>query len=157
MLNQIKLKAYLVFGLVHAGLILSIYGLVRASEFIPKGLALHWLIAGVALFYAGFLFAALSIYLPVRPWLSRANRLRQWRQWILQELPTILALIPIVLQAIQILKSAWKEVKSYKAQGQLDMKHLSKVARDLAEKAEALAEEPPVEPAKEKLRSKRAA
>jgi hypothetical protein len=147
MVQTIKLKVFIYFMLIHTGLGLGLYGWRQAGS--PA-----FLLWGLGVMYAAFVFSAVSIYWPLRPWLKRAHTLKNWRSWILYELPTILAIIPILIQAMHILRGAWKELKTHHENGELNATHLSTIAQKVAEQTEELAKEPKVEQLKSKLTKK---
>jgi hypothetical protein len=146
-MQSIKVKALVYVVLVHAGLAFAV------TDLVASGAARPGIMAGVALMYSAFLFSALSIWLPLRPWLKRYHFVRNWQHWVLNELPTILALIPVVLGALKILKSAWGEIKTYEEKGELNVKNLAHVAGKFAEQAEGLSKEPGVERVKKRIRA----
>jgi hypothetical protein len=100
-LRKIKLRALLVFSLIHGGLILSVYGLASVPR--PEGMeGAHWLLlAGIAGLYGGIVYGVFSIVWPLVILIRTVNRLRDWKSWILVELPRILALIPPAFEAIR--------------------------------------------------------
>ena len=70
MIRSIKTKVLVYIGLMHAGLALAAIACLRAGSALDAG-GLSLLVAGVGTMYAAFLFSALSIWLPLRPWLAR--------------------------------------------------------------------------------------
>ena len=152
MIHSIKTKALVYAGLVHVGFIISLIALFREDGFTVGRATFDLLLLGACLMYSAFLFSALSIWIPLRPWLSRYQRARVWRTWIVQELPTILALIPVIITALQILKAAWNEIKDYKAKGELNVKNLATVAQKFADQAEGLSRDPVVETVKNHIK-----
>src|SRR5581483_9344345 len=101
MLSKLKFRAVLLALLIHAGLIAAVVGVVLLPR--PEGLeASHWLtIGGLAAIYGGLLLGVLMIVLPLTSTIRRVKRLLRWRDWILDELPRIIALLPSVLEAIR--------------------------------------------------------
>jgi hypothetical protein len=101
MLSKIRFRAVIIALLIHAGLIAAVVGLVLLPR--PEGLeASHWLtIGGLVGIYGGLLLGILMIVLPLLSTIRRVRRLLRWRDWILDELPRIVALLPSVLEAIR--------------------------------------------------------
>jgi hypothetical protein len=100
-LNTIKLRAVFVALSIHAGLIAAIAGLTTLPR--PDGLeTAHWLaIGGLAGVYGGMVLGILMVVLPLSSLIRRIRKLMRWRDWILDELPRIIALLPSVLEAIR--------------------------------------------------------
>jgi hypothetical protein len=138
------------------GLALAVVALIReAGRDGGAGLSngtYGFLLGGVLVMYSGFLFAVLSVWWPLRPWLKRYQRARAWREWILHELPTLLALLPVLVTALKLLRSAWKDIKNQSESGDLGVAHLATVAKNFAEQAEELSRDPGVERIKRKIR-----
>ncbi len=109
------------------------------------------LLVSVAMMYGAFLYAVLSIWMPIKPWLARYRRAQAWREWILLELPTLLALVPVLVSALNILREAWQDIKGMKSEGELNVANFSKVARKFAENAEGLTRDPALRNAKNAL------
>lgn len=156
MIGAIKARALMCVFLVHAGLALAVVAFVRESGR-DGGIALSsgtlgLLLGGVVVMYCGFLMAALSVWLPLRPWFKRYQRARDWRNWVLHELPTLLALLPVLITALKLLRSAWSDLKSHTEAGDLGVSHLASVAKNFAKQAEELARDPGVERIKRKIR-----
>jgi hypothetical protein len=101
MVNKIKLRAIFIAIVIHLGLISAIVGLVMLPR--PEGMELsHWLtLAGLAGVYGGLALGILMVVLPLASTIRRVRRVLQWRDWILDELPRIIALLPSVLEAIR--------------------------------------------------------
>jgi hypothetical protein len=152
MINAIKARALVCVCLIHVGLILSLIGLSREGVSQLGGWTLGFMLAGTLVMYGGFLLAALSVWAPMRPWIKRYQRAREWREWILHELPTVLALIPVLMTALKLLRSAWDELKAHQQSGDLGVKHLATVAQKFADQAEELGRDPSLERVKRKLR-----
>jgi hypothetical protein len=109
--EAIRLRALVVAVLVHLGLGLSLAGLIQAARSGVESSALSWLIAGTILLYGSFLLAAFLIVWPILPWIRKARRLFQWREWILDELPRLLALLPALIQVLKLARDAWEELR----------------------------------------------
>lgn len=156
MIGAIKARAIVCVCLVHLGLILAIAALISettrngGTQLSASTLAL--LEGGVLIMYSGFLFAVLSVWMPLRPWLKRYQRMRHWREWILHELPTILALVPVLVTALKLFRSAWSEIKTHQEAGDLGVTHLASVAQKFAQQAEELSRDPGVQRVKRKIR-----
>jgi hypothetical protein len=153
-LSAIKVRAWICVGLLHLGLLVAAASLALAVH--DGGQASPWTLgglgAGILVMYGAFAASVLSVWLPVRPWLRRYQRAREWREWILHELPTLLALIPVLVSAINILKAAWSEVREKQRAGESGLDHIGQVARKVAEQAEELSRDPGVELARKKIR-----
>jgi hypothetical protein len=151
MIDLIKTKLMVYICLVHAGLIVFLITLFREDS-VPAGSATFMmLLLGVGLMYSAFLFSVLSIWLPARPWIARYERTKAWHTWILHEIPTILALVPVAIAALRILKASWNEIKGYQETGDLNVQNLALVAQKFAKEAESLAQQPGVEMVKSRL------
>jgi hypothetical protein len=150
-INSLKIKALFGFCLIHVGLTISLVALFRDDGAVFSGATFDLLLVGVCLMYGAYLFSVLSVWLELRPWIARIQRARNWRGWVLTELPTILALIPVVVAAIKVLRSSWSEIKDYQSKGELNLQNLASVAQKFAAEAETLAHAPAVEQAKKKL------
>lgn len=153
MIDLIKTKVMIYICLVHAGLVVFLLALFRADSVPAGGATFMLLLLGVGLMYAAFLFSVLSIWLPARPWLARYERTKAWHTWILHEIPTILALIPVAIAALRILKASWNEIKVHQENGELNVQNLALVAQKFATEAESLAQQPGVEMVKSRLKS----
>lgn len=138
MLRTIKIKAFLVFATIHAGLFLSCFALWKIAEAPPAQKQLFlFLVSGTAAMYGGLLLGVAFLYLPLAPWLRRLQYFLGWRRWILDELPTLIALVPVIAGVVHILRAAWSELKGHHRKGSLDLSHFSKIARRVAEQTEA--------------------
>lgn len=151
MIQAIKAKALIYVCLVHLGLAIALGAFLHDYESLNRT-SFVLLALGVGLMYGSFLFAALSIWIPIQPWVTRYQRAKAWREWVLDELPTILALIPVVILALKLFKTAWSEIKNHKDKGDLDVSTLAGVAQKFASDAEALSKDPVVEMAKKRIR-----
>jgi hypothetical protein len=151
MIQAIKAKALIYICLVHLGLVVMMAALFHDYDALNRT-TFSLLAVGAGLMYGSFLFAALSIWIPVQPWVARYQRTKAWREWILDELPTILALIPVAFLAVKLFKTAWGEIKTHKEKGDLDVSTLAGVAQKFATEAETLSKDPVVEMARKRLR-----
>lgn len=125
MLRMIKLKVFLVFITMHTGLGFLVYSLFRSSELRQTDPTLFYSLAiGISGLYGGLLLGGLFLYLPIAPWIDRINYIRNWRAWILQELPMFMALVPILAGLFALVKAAFGDLRSMKRKGNLDWKHL---------------------------------
>ncbi|MEW6056293.1 MAG: hypothetical protein AB1540_06735 [Bdellovibrionota bacterium] len=100
-LRAFKLKSAFVVAVVNLGLIFAIYGFATVPK--PQGFEpSHWfLLVGICGIYGGIF---LGLFFVLWPLVSMALKIRQilrWREWILKELPTILALIPTVVESLR--------------------------------------------------------
>ena len=98
---KIKLRAILIGLVIHAGLVAAVVGVALLPR--PEGMELaHWLtIGGLVGIYGGLALGILMVVLPLMTTIRRVRKLLQWRDWILDELPRIVALMPSVLEAIR--------------------------------------------------------
>lgn len=151
MIESLKIKTLIGFSLVHVGLAISVVALFRDDGAVFSGSTFDLLLIGICLMYAAYLFSVLSVWLELRPWIARIRRAQNWRTWIFTELPTFLALIPVVISAINIFRSSWSEIKASQDKGELSVQSLAAVAQKFAAEAEVLASAPAVEQAKKRL------
>jgi hypothetical protein len=107
--SALKLRVVLVALVLHAGLLCAIAGLTSLPEPLD-GHSSRLLVAGVAALYGAFVLAVAFIVIPAWPWVRRAQRLTHWREWIVEELPKIMAAIPVIIQFIRALRSALDEI-----------------------------------------------
>ena len=109
--SALKLKALIVFALIHAGLILGIITVSRSS--FPGGwdLTSSLFLASIICLYGGFILAVLFVLIPLLPWLKRAQKVETWTDRLMRDIPIILAQVPQVIALIQALVSAWNEAK----------------------------------------------
>ena len=112
LLHALKLRAFIVGILVHLGLLFSVIALVQAARSGADTSLLYWLAAGITGFYGGFLTAVFFVVWPLLPWIRRARRILQWREWILEEIPKLMALVPVILQLIKSIQALWNELKT---------------------------------------------
>jgi hypothetical protein len=100
-LSAIKLRAALVFVVIHAGLVSAIYGVASLPK--PNGMeSSHWLaLGGLAGVYGGMVLAVFLVVWPLASLVRRIRKLLRWRDWILDELPRIIKVLPEVLEAIR--------------------------------------------------------
>jgi hypothetical protein len=137
MIRSIKLKTYFTFALIHFGLFFSVYWFFKLSELqMSHPEYWHYALFGSVAMYGGVVAGALFLYIPLAPWIRRIGRLLNWRNWLIEELPTLIALVPVAAAFIHILRSAWKEVKHYHRAGKLDAKAFSHIARRVADQTE---------------------
>ncbi len=92
MIGSLKLKALAYVCLVNAGFALFLYAILSDDYLRSSHPTFNLLLLGGGLMYGATLYAALSIWLPMRPWIARYQKVRTWQSWILHELPTIMAL-----------------------------------------------------------------
>ena len=108
LLKGIAWRSALVFLVIHAGLIASVYGLAtfpKTEEFRTAWLCLVWGFAGL---YGGLLLGVVFVVWPLWVWVRRIRKILRWRDWILKELPEILALLPAVIQKI---REVWNSMR----------------------------------------------
>lgn len=106
--SAIRFRAAGVFLTVHAGLILAVYGLASLPrDQVPD--STWWVLAlGLGALYGGWCLAAFWVIWPLYGMVMQVKRLMKWREWILEELPKIIALIPTVMEAA---KKGWSTVR----------------------------------------------
>jgi hypothetical protein len=150
--QALKTKALVHVILLHLGAALALAGLLRSGLLSEDPVAFGCLLAGIGLMYGAFLYAVLSIWIPLRPWVARYQKTRNWQEWILNELPTIMALVPVILSALKLFQACWNELRTQQQSGDLNMQSLASVAQKFAREAEALSRDPSVENAKSRLR-----
>lgn len=147
---SIRSKGILVILTIHAGFAMLAYGLYHSMTV--------WSAAGGALAYAGFLMAAVFLYMPVAPWLKRYQALAHWQEWIWRELPLLLSLIPLVLALGKAVQHAWAELKQAHGKDELDVEKFAKIITQVADQADALiSPQAAAKPAPRKRASKKAA
>jgi hypothetical protein len=100
-LTRIKVRAVAVVVVIHLGVFAAIYGVATLPR--PDGMELsHWLtLGGLGGIYGGMWLAIFFVVWPLQNLVRRIRRLLSWRDWILDELPRILAALPAVLEAIR--------------------------------------------------------
>ncbi len=100
-LSALKLRAIFVFVVIHAGLLAAVYGIASLPK--PSGMETsHWLaLGGLIGVYGGMVLAVFFVVWPLANLVRRIRRLLRWRDWILDELPRIIKLLPEVLEAIR--------------------------------------------------------
>lgn len=108
--DAIKLRAFLVFLLVHLGLGCGVFALARSSYEAWSITSTLFLIS-IILLYGGFLLGVLFILLPALPWIRRIQRVEHWTERLIHELPLILAQIPKIIAAAQAIIAVWNEAK----------------------------------------------
>lgn len=96
-------RSALVFLVIHAGLVLAVYGLASIPHSGDPAAVNAWrfLLAGIAGLYGGVVLGAFFVIWPLYSLVRKVRKILRWREWILQELPRILALIPSVVQAFR--------------------------------------------------------
>ena len=153
MIASLKAKAVVYVALAHLGLAFTLAAVFHAQAAGELGsTTLSLILVGVGLSYSAFLFSVLSVWLPLRPWIARYERCKSWHQWVLHELPTLLALVPVLLSALKTLKTAWNEIRDHQEKGDLNVQNLAEVARKFATEADNLSHQPSVELAKKRIR-----
>ncbi|HRK01488.1 MAG TPA: hypothetical protein PLH57_02390 [Oligoflexia bacterium] len=141
MFDSIRLKSFLVFALVHAGFITLGVSLHKLSGTTPANPAMTWAIIGLAVAYFGFVLGSAFLYLPFVPWIKRYHFLANWREWIWAELPTLLALIPLILALGKVAQNAWAELKRHHRRDELDLQKFAKIVSHFADQANGVLQE----------------
>ncbi len=139
MWHSIKVKALLVFFIIHVGFAFALYSMFKlwSEGTFPQPHVLYTLTFGTLALYGGMCLGLFFVYLPVAPWIRRANRIKHWKEWIIQELPTLLALVPIIAGLYQIFKAGWKELKTAHHSGALDLQKFSEVTSKVVEQTQS--------------------
>ncbi len=107
----LQLRIAVIVTLLHLGLACAGVGVWKASlvaEQLPPG-TITWLATGIAALYSSFVVMVLFILVPAWPWIQRARRLKEWQTWVFEILPQLLALMPIILAGMKIVKVTWEE------------------------------------------------
>ncbi len=140
-----KTKAYFVATILHVGIGMLVYGLsqLAGDPHVPQD-AVRLLALGTLATYGSVVIAVAFVYVPLAPWIRRASAVANWRRILWKELPTILALVPIVMGLYKILKKAWTEIKTGHTNGHLDLEKVSAVVTQVAADTESLLKERPV-------------
>ena len=106
--SAIRIRAFIVFTLVHLGLALGIFALARLS--VPNGLndpITKLFLFSIICLYGGFMLAVFFILMPLLPWIQRYHRVRHWTENLLEQVPIILAALPQIIAIVKAVAAAW--------------------------------------------------
>lgn len=103
LLHRVIRRSAMVLILMQLGLGLSIYGLAALSQHAeiygtPIWYALLW---SAILLYGSFMLGIFYLLWPVYSVYRKIQELLRWRDWILTELPRVIAMIPALIQALR--------------------------------------------------------
>ena len=103
LLHKVIRRSAIVMVLMQFGLGLSIYGLAALSQHsqiygTPIWYALLW---SAILLYGSFMLGVFYLLWPVYSVYRKIQELLRWRDWVLTELPRIIAMIPALIQALR--------------------------------------------------------
>jgi hypothetical protein len=108
--SAVKIRAVIVFILVHAGLMIALSGLLKQQYALGWDSASTLLAIGVGLLYGGFALGVFMIVAPIWPWVRRARRMEELTAWVIRDLPVLLEQLPKVIAAVKAVGAAWNEV-----------------------------------------------
>lgn len=96
-------RSLFVVVLLQGGLVLSIYALatLAQNESIYGTSLWYSLLGGVILLYGGIMLGVFYLLWPIYSVYRKIQNLLRWRDWILTELPKIIALMPSLIQALR--------------------------------------------------------
>lgn len=100
LLRSIKIKSLFVFLIIHAGALLSAYGLASLPPSLDQR-TWYFLLTGVSALYGGVLIATFFILWPVYSLMKTVRKILDWKNWLLHDLPQIIAVIPPLVQTIR--------------------------------------------------------
>jgi hypothetical protein len=102
-ISKIIRRLVFVFVLTQAGLIGGIYSLtlISQNEAIYGTTVWYILLSSLILLYGGFMMGLYFLCWPLYTIYRKINTFLRWRDWIITELPKIIALIPSMIQAIK--------------------------------------------------------
>ncbi len=106
LLQKLRLRTALVIGVSHLGLAVSIYALIELRASGAPVHLVYTLALGVVGIYSGLVLGLAFVVLPILSWVRTARKLMNWKEWILDELPTILAQVPKWIDAFQEVRGA---------------------------------------------------
>ena len=109
--SAVKKRAIITFILVHIGLALCAFALIRSTMLNGWDLNATFFLTGILFLYGGFLAGVFFIVAPILPWLKRAQQVEHWSERLLRELPMFLEQLPKIIAAVQSLIAAWNESK----------------------------------------------
>lgn len=101
LLRRLAIRAFIVFCLIHLGLVLAVYGLASMPRTPETLLSWRLLAGGVSALYGALLLSAFFVIWPLFQLVRKVRQILRWKDWILNELPKIIALIPALAQAIR--------------------------------------------------------
>jgi len=105
LLLKLRLRTALVIGVSHLGLAVSIYALIELRASGAPVHLVYTLALGVVGIYSGLVLGLAFVVLPILSWVRTARKLMNWKEWILDELPTILAQVPKWIDAFQEIRA----------------------------------------------------
>ncbi len=110
--RTLQFRAAIVFAMIHLGLVASLVALVQEARAGVDTGALYWMIAGIVGLYGGVLAGVFFVVGPALPWVRRARRVMTWKDWVLDDLPKLVALIPVFIALIRAARGAWESFTS---------------------------------------------
>lgn len=91
----------MVFFLIHAGLVLAVYGLAMLPRTEATSTSWWVLASGIASLYGALVLAAFFVIWPLFTLARKVRQVLRWKEWLLKELPALLALVPTVVLAFK--------------------------------------------------------
>ncbi len=110
--RTLQFRAAIVFAMIHLGLVAALVALVQEARAGVDTGALYWMIAGIVGLYGGVLAGVFFVVGPALPWVRRARRVMTWKDWVLDDLPKLVALIPVFIALIRAARGAWESFSS---------------------------------------------
>ena len=101
--SAIRTRLLAVLLILHAGTLVQVAALLGWVSEASTG---RWLWIGFAGMYGSFVLGTWFVLVPALPWVRRARRISAWRTWLVEELPEILAMIPVIVQALRTIRDA---------------------------------------------------
>ena len=100
----IKIRIFIVFLLIHAGLALGIFTLARLS--FPNGwdLTSSLFLMSILCLYGGAVLGVMFVLIPILPWLRQARRVKHWSERVIESLPQLFT-------AFQSFLLLWRDAK----------------------------------------------
>jgi hypothetical protein len=102
---RIVLVFVLVFVLVQGGALVAAFGLASMPRTPETTAAWNLLAVGLGTLYGAFLISALFLVLPLMKLARRIRQFLSWKDWVLRELPQIIAalttLLPPLIAAVK--------------------------------------------------------
>ena len=94
LLLRLKLRTALVVCLIHLGLAISAYALIELRLSGAPAHLVYLATLGICGIYGGILLGTAFIVFPILSWVKTARKLLRWKEWILDELPGLIAQVP---------------------------------------------------------------
>lgn len=110
--KTIKLKAALIFLLIHVGLVTAVYCVARLSGSMGMDQTLGFLLAGILILYFGILLGIYFVMAPLIPWIRRTQQVSHWTDRLLKDLPTLVENLPKIIDAVRTILALWHEYKN---------------------------------------------